>query len=90
MGKEGIGDVYVDQKTVKQNISMRFINNSLTLQRIKICVVSHSVLVGRQGNQTYPIAASGSLIMTNIDLADLWFKGVSGDAVVNILGTTKD
>lgn len=90
MGKVGIGDIYVDQKTAKKDIPMRFVTKSLTLQRIKICVTSNAAKVGRQGNQTFPIAASGSLIMTNIDLADLYFKGNGGDATVDIIGTTKD
>lgn len=90
MGKEGIGDVFCDHRCNNHTTPYRFVVHSLTLQRLKICVQSEAVHVGRLGNQCFPIAANSSLIMTNIDLADLWFKNDVAEANVYLIGTTKD
>lgn len=90
MGKEGIGDVFVDQIVVLSGEVKRFVSNSLTLQRLHIHVdASGSVLVGRQGRQLFPLA-NQTKFLTNIDLADLYFKGNTTTSTVTLLGTTKD
>lgn len=90
MGKEGIGDVFCDHKKEAHTNPYRFVTQSLTLQRVNILVQTQAVHVGRQGNQCRPIAANGELELTNIDLADLWFKNDVASADVYLIGTTKD
>lgn len=90
MGKAGIGDVYVDQRANSHQNPYRFVMRSLTMQRIKIHT-DQDIKVGRQGRQLYPVTSTTPLIMTNVDLADLWFKNdADTTTTVTLIGTTKD
>jgi len=90
MGKEGIGDVYLDQRANSHQNPYRFATRSLTLQRVKIHT-DQDLKVGRQGRQLYPVTSSTPLTLTNIDLADLWFKNdADTKTTVTLIGTTKD
>ena len=90
MGKEGIGDVFVDQRTEAHTTPYRFVNQSFTLQRLQIRTTGQNIRVGRQGKQVFPVKIGTPLILHNIDLADLWFLNDVASAIVSLIGTTRD
>lgn len=89
MTLKGIGEVYVNKITLSDIHPQRFENSAYGLRDCILIVKSHAVYFGRQGSQTYPVSADGTISLTRVDLADLWFKKqTSGnDATVHILGT---
>lgn len=91
MGVKGIGDVFCDHICVANTNPYRFVTKSLTLQRLKILVADQNIKVGRQGYIEYPVTTTTkTLILHNIDLADLWFQNDVASANVYLIGTTKD
>jgi len=89
MALKGIGEVYVDKITLSSVIPQRFETSAYGLRDCIIIVKDHAVYFGRQGTQTYPVSADGTLGLQCVDLADLYFRNqVSGsNATVHILGT---
>lgn len=86
---KGIGDVYLNDITLSGSIAKRFENVSLGLHDCVIIVKGHPVYFGRQGRQTYPVAANGTFGLQLVDLADLYFRNQvsTNNATVHILGT---
>jgi hypothetical protein len=89
MALKGIGEVYVNKITLSDIHPQRFENSSYGLRDCILIVKDHAVYFGRQGSQTYPVTADGTISLQRIDLADLYVKNqVSGNnATVHILGT---
>lgn len=90
MGKEGIGDVYVDSITLSTGNPARFVTRSLTMRSVIIVSDSGDVVMGRQGNQVFPMTTDEEYVLHNIDLADLYFRDDTATGTVYVIGTTKD
>ena len=89
MALKGIGEVYVNKITLTGTIAQRFENRAYGLQDCILVVKDYAVYYGRQGRQTYPVGADGTIGLQMVDLADLWFVNQvsTGNATVHILGT---
>lgn len=83
------GEVYVNKVVLSGSDARRFEDKPLYLARARLYIENEAVCVGRQGSQTYPIAASGEMVFHFLDLSDLWFHNkVSGSAAtVHIIGS---
>lgn len=90
MGKEGIGDVYVDSIKLVRYRPARFATHSLTMRSVIIVSDSAAVVMGRQGKQVFPMAASEEYVLHNLDLADLYFRDDTATGTVYVIGTTRD
>ena len=90
MGKEGIGDVYVDSLTLTVGNPARFETHSLTMRSVIIVASAATVVMGRQGKQIFPMTANEEYSLHNLDLADLYFRDDSATSTVYVIGTTKD
>lgn len=89
MALKGIGEVYVNDIILSGSIAKRFESGSLGLHDCIVIVKDYAVYFGRQGRQTYPVAANGTFGLHLVDLADLYFKNQvsANNATVHILGT---
>lgn len=89
MALKGIGEIYVNIITLSGTNPQRFEKSALGLRDCIVIVKDHAAYFGRQGRQTYPVAADGTIGLQRVDLADLYFKNqTSGsNATVHILGT---
>jgi len=89
MALKGIGEIYVNNITLSGVIPQRFEKAALGLRDSIVIVKDYAVYFGRQGSQTYPVAADSTISLERVDLADLYFKNqTSGEnATVHILGT---
>ena len=89
MALKGIGEVYVNKITLSGTNPQRFERSTYGLRDCVVIVKDYAVYFGRQGRQTYPVAADGTIGLQRVDLADLYFKNqTSGsNATVHILGT---
>lgn len=89
MAIEGIGEIYVNKMTLSGGNPARFENGPVGLFDGIVLVKTHDVYAGRQGSQTYPVAADETFGLQRIDLMDLWFKNQSSsnEGVVHVIGT---
>ena len=89
MAIEGIGEIYVNKMTLSGDNAARFENGPVGLFDGIVLVKTHDVYAGRQGSQTYPIAADESIGLQRMDLMDLWFKNQNSAnaGVVHVIGT---
>lgn len=90
MGKEGIGDVYVDSLTLSVGNPARFVTRSFTMRSVIIVASAATVVMGRQGKQVFPMTPDEEYTLHNVDLADLYFKDDKAASTVYVIGTTKD
>jgi hypothetical protein len=89
MVKGEVGDVFVDYRSFSDTIPFRLQAHEYKLERIEIYVSGTIVYIGNPGRQLYPLANTKTLILHNIDLADLWFKGDGNAEKVYVIGTTR-
>lgn len=89
MDRQEVGDVFVDYRGFSDTTPFRLQAHEYKLERIEIYVAGTLVHIGTHARQIYPLANTKSLVLHNIDLADLWFKGDGNAEKVYIIGTTK-
>ena len=89
MDRREIGDVFVDYRNFSDTTPFRLQAHEHKFERIEIYVSGTFVFVGNQARQLYPVGNTKTLILHNIDLADLWFKGDGNPESVYVIGTTK-
>jgi len=89
MDKGEVGDVYVDYRSFSDTNAFRLQTREYKLERIEAYVNGTVVYIGNIAHQPYPIASTKSIILHNIDLADLWFKGDGNAELLYVIGTTK-
>jgi hypothetical protein len=89
MVKGEVGDIYVDKFTVNSVNPFRLQNNEYKLERLQLYSDGGTILVGSRSRQVFPIPTTTSLILHNVDLADLYVRILSGSSTLYVIGTTK-
>ena len=89
MGTKEIGDVFIDYRKFSDTNAFRLQEREYKFERIEIYVSGTIVYIGNSSRQLYPLANTKSLVLHNIDLADLWFKGDGNAEEIFVIGTTK-
>lgn len=89
MGKGEVGDVYADYRSFSDTNAFRLQTREYKLERIEIAVEGTKVFIGNSARQLFPVTPTTNLILHNIDLADLYFKGDGNAEELHVIGTTK-
>jgi len=89
MDKGEVGDVYVDYRSFSTTTKFRLQEKEYKLERVHFYVDGTVVYLGTRSRQIYPVLTTKHIFMTNIDLADLWFKGDGNAEKLYVIGTTK-
>lgn len=82
------GNVYSKTMTMTNNNATRFETVSKKLRDIIITVTTQAMLFGKLGVEVYPVAASGTIGFTQVDISTLYFKNSTAgqNGTVKILG----
>ena len=83
------GDVFLDQIVFSDDKARRFVNNTYVLKSVTFQSGNNTVMMGRQGSQFYPLYDRATVTLHNVDLADVWFRGVNGGETLYAIGTTR-